>query len=148
MLSVGYSACYWGHVMAHESFEDPAAADVMNRLFVDVKVDREERPDIDSIYMSAVQSMTGRGGWPMTVFLTPEGMPFYGGTYYPPEDRQGMPGFPRLLTAVLDAYKNKRADITDQATRIVDAIARSSALEAGDGELSDETLHTAYDAIE
>src|SRR5687768_9793781 len=107
LLSVGYSACHWCHVMAHESFENPEIAALMNQLFVNIKVDREERPDVDAIYMQAVQSLTGRGGWPMTVFLTPEGMPFYGGTYYPPEDRQGMPGFPRLLQAVADAYRTK-----------------------------------------
>ncbi|MGE0057906.1 MAG: thioredoxin domain-containing protein, partial [Dehalococcoidia bacterium] len=122
LLSVGYSACHWCHVMEHESFENNAIAAQMNDGFVSIKVDREERPDIDSIYMSAVQSMTGRGGWPMTVFLTPEGMPFYGGTYYPPEDRGGMPGFPRLLTAVLDAYRNRRSDLEEQAGRIVEAI--------------------------
>ena len=99
LLSVGYSACHWCHVMAHESFEDPAVAAVMNELFVNVKVDREERPDVDSIYMEAVQALTGHGGWPMTVFLTPDKRPFYGGTYYPKEPRQGMPGFRQLLSA-------------------------------------------------
>src|SRR5690606_8846955 len=96
LLSIGYAACHWCHVMAHESFENPAVAAVMNERFVNIKVDREERPDIDAIYMSAVQLMTGAGGWPLTVFLTPEGEPFYGGTYYPPHDRHGQPGFPRL----------------------------------------------------
>ncbi|MGE3983152.1 MAG: thioredoxin domain-containing protein, partial [Dehalococcoidia bacterium] len=148
LLSVGYSACHWCHVMEHESFENNAIAAQMNDGFVSIKVDREERPDIDSIYMSAVQSMTGRGGWPMTVFLTPEGMPFYGGTYYPPEDRGGMPGFPRLLTAVLDAYRNRRSDLEEQAGRIVEAISRSTTLQAADGELNDDVLHTAYAAIE
>ncbi|MDQ1479806.1 MAG: uncharacterized protein QOI44_667, partial [Actinomycetota bacterium] len=89
-LSVGYSSCHWCHVMAHESFEDPATAELMNRLFVNVKVDREERPDVDAVYMHAVQALTGRGGWPMSVWLTPDGRPFYGGTYYPNEDRHGM----------------------------------------------------------
>src|ERR1700757_2179531 len=91
LMSVGYSACHWCHVMAHESFENDATAAVMNELFVNVKVDREERPDVDAVYMEAVQAMTGRGGWPMTVFLTPDGRPFFGGTYYPPERRHGMP---------------------------------------------------------
>jgi uncharacterized protein len=99
LLSIGYSACNWCHVMAHESFENPEIAEQMNRLFVNIKVDREERPDLDSLYMMAVQMMTGHGGWPMTVFLTPDGRPFYGGTYYPPEDRGPMPGFPRILQA-------------------------------------------------
>src|SRR3984885_11926575 len=102
LLSVGYAACHWCHVMAHESFENPDIARVMNELFVNIKVDREERPDVDSIYMQAVQSMNGHGGWPMTVFLTPAGEPFYTGTYFPPEDRHGMPGFPRILRSVSD----------------------------------------------
>ena len=94
LLSIGYSACHWCHVMEHESFENEKIAALMNELFVSIKVDREERPDLDEIYMNAVQMLTGRGGWPMTMFLTPDGKPFYGGTYFPPEDRQGMPGFP------------------------------------------------------
>src|SRR5437763_921056 len=93
LLSIGYSACHWCHVMEHESFEDAETARLMNELFVSIKVDREERPDLDSIYMAAVQAMSGHGGWPMTVFLTPEGQPFFGGTYFPREDRYGMPGF-------------------------------------------------------
>src|SRR5437870_2524490 len=96
LLSVGYAACHWCHVMAHESFEDPETAKLMNELFINIKVDREERPDVDSIYMAAVQAMTGHGGWPMTIFLTPDGKPFFGGTYYPREDRYGMPGFKRV----------------------------------------------------
>ena len=96
LLSVGYSACHWCHVMERESFEDPGIASLMNEHFVSIKVDREERPDIDSIYMGAVQAMTGQGGWPMTVFLTPDGKPFYGGTYFPPEERGGLPSFPRV----------------------------------------------------
>src|ERR687891_625742 len=102
LLSVGYAACHWCHVMEHESFEDPETAEVMNKLFVSIKVDREERPDIDAIYMEAVQMMTGSGGWPMTVWITPEGRPFYGGTYYPPEDRHGMPSFRRVLEAIAE----------------------------------------------
>ena len=97
LLSVGYSTCHWCHVMAHECFENPAIAQLMNELFINIKVDREERPDIDDIYMNAVQMMTGRGGWPLTVLLTPDLKPFYGGTYFPPEDRGGMPGFPRVI---------------------------------------------------
>ena len=105
LLSVGYSACHWCHVMERESFENPEIADVMNRHFVSVKVDREERPDVDHIYMQAVQSLTGHGGWPMTVFLAPDGTPFYGGTYFPPHDRHGLPGFPRLLEAIAEAWR-------------------------------------------
>ena len=97
LLSIGYSACHWCHVMERESFENEEIARLMNELFVNIKVDREERPDLDEIYMSAVQMLTGRGGWPMTLFLTPDRKPFYGGTYFPPEDRGGMPGFPRVL---------------------------------------------------
>ncbi len=122
LLSVGYSACHWCHVMAHESFEDPEIAALMNRLFVNVKVDREERPDVDAVYMDAVQALSGRGGWPMTVFLTPTGEPFYGGTYFPPADRQGMPGFPRILEAVDDVWTNQRSDVDEQTAKLKAAI--------------------------
>lgn len=115
LLSVGYAACHWCHVMAHESFEDGDTARLMNEKFVNVKVDREERPDIDGIYMQAVQAMTGHGGWPMTVFLTPEGEPFYGGTYFPPDDRQGLPSFKRVLQSVADAYAARRDAVTKTA---------------------------------
>ena len=111
LLSIGYAACHWCHVMEHESFEDPETAALMNERFVSIKVDREERPDLDTIYMAAVQAITGQGGWPMTVFLTPEGEPFYGGTYFPPEPRHGMPAFRTVLTSVATAYAEKRDDI-------------------------------------
>jgi uncharacterized protein YyaL (SSP411 family) len=111
LLSIGYAACHWCHVMAHESFEDAGTAQFMNARFVNVKVDREERPDLDSIYMQAVQAMTGHGGWPMTVFLTPAGEPFYGGTYFPPEDRHGMPGFPRILRSVAETWETRREEV-------------------------------------
>ncbi len=111
LLSIGYAACHWCHVMAHESFEDETTARIMNDLFVNVKVDREERPDVDSIYMQAVQAISGHGGWPMTMFLTPDGVPFYGGTYYPPDDRMGMPSFRRVLVSVSESWKHKRADV-------------------------------------
>jgi hypothetical protein len=120
LLSVGYSACHWCHVMAHESFEDPEVAEVMNRLFVNVKVDREERPDVDSIYMDAVQAMTGRGGWPMTVFLTPSAQPFFGGTYYP------KPTFMQLMNAIDDAWRNRRDDIDNNVAALVENIGRTS----------------------
>src|SRR4029079_4825289 len=109
-LSVGYSSCHWCHVMAHESFEDHATAAVMHQLFVNVKVDREERPDVDAIYMQSVQALTGRGGWPMSVWCTPDGRPFYGGTHYPDEDRHGMPGFVRVCEVVAQAWNEQRAD--------------------------------------
>ncbi len=118
LLSVGYSACHWCHVMAHESFEDPETARMMNELFVTVKVDREERPDIDAIYMEAVQAMTGQGGWPMTVFLTPDGRPFFGGTYYPPVPRGNLPSFRELMRAVDNAWTNRRDAVLDQAHRL------------------------------
>jgi uncharacterized protein len=119
LLSVGYAACHWCHVMEHESFEDRATAAVMNESFVSVKVDREERPDVDSLYMDAVQAMTGQGGWPMTVFLTPDGVPFYGGTYFPAEDRSGLPSFRRLLGAVSETWRTRRTEIEAQAQKLV-----------------------------
>jgi uncharacterized protein len=122
LLSIGYAACHWCHVMEHESFEDPATAELMNERFVNVKVDREERPDLDAVYMDAVVALTGHGGWPMTVFLTPEGEPFFGGTYYPPEPRHGLPGFGQVLEAVADAYRERRDDVTRQAASLVEAI--------------------------
>ncbi len=120
LLSVGYAACHWCHVMERESFEDEATAAVMNEHFVCVKVDREERPDIDAIYMDAVQAMTGQGGWPMTVFLTPDGKPFYGGTYFPPQDRHGLPSFTRLLEAVAEAWRDRRHDVELQGKQLVE----------------------------
>src|SRR5215207_4961621 len=122
LVSVGYAACHWCHVMAHESFEDPATAAQMNAGFVCVKVDREERPDVDSVYMTATQAMTGHGGWPMTVFTTPDGRPFYCGTYFPPRPAHGMPAFRQVLAAVADAWAHKRAELESAGTRIVGAI--------------------------
>jgi hypothetical protein len=150
LLSVGYSACHWCHVMAHESFEDPETAEVMNRLFVNIKVDREERPDVDAVYMSAVQSMTGRGGWPMTMFLTPEGQPFYGGTYFPKGDRHGLPGFTRILEAVDDAWRHRRDELLGQAGKLTAALARGNDLSRAAGEegLEDKTLERAVAAFE
>lgn len=115
VLSVGYAACHWCHVMAAESFENEAIARLMNELFICIKVDREERPDVDALYMDAVQQLTGSGGWPMTVFLTPQGMPFAGGTYFPPEDRYNMPGFPRVLQSMAESYRTRRAEVDEQA---------------------------------
>ena len=128
LLSVGYSACHWCHVMAHESFEDSSTAELMNRLFVNVKVDREERPDVDSLYMEAVTSLTGHGGWPMTVFLTPEGEPFFAGTYFPPTARHGMQSFTDVLQRVHQAWDERRGDVRDQARRITEALDRSGRL--------------------
>ncbi|HVO55092.1 MAG TPA: thioredoxin domain-containing protein [Solirubrobacterales bacterium] len=116
LLSVGYSACHWCHVMERESFEDAETAAYMNAHFVSVKVDREERPDVDAIYMEAVQTITGRGGWPMTVFLDPDGVPFYGGTYFPPDESRGMPSFRMVMEAIVDAYENRREEIRERAS--------------------------------
>jgi hypothetical protein len=143
LLSVGYSACHWCHVMAHESFEDPDTAALMNELFVNVKVDREERPDIDAIYMEAVQAMTGRGGWPMTVFLAPDGRPFYGGTYYPPEPRYGMPSFRQLLRAIAEAWQERRREMESAGDRMADALKRSAALRPADTALAAGVLDKA-----
>src|SRR5919205_2713559 len=126
LVSIGYSACHWCHVMERESFDDEATAAVMNELFVNVKVDREERPDVDAVYMDAVVSLTGQGGWPLTVFLTPDGEPFYGGTYFPPEPRHRLPSFRQLLVAVADAYRERRGEVTRQAQALVEAIAQSA----------------------
>ena len=125
-LSIGYSACHWCHVMEHESFEDDETARLMNERFVCVKVDREERPDVDGLYMEAVVSMTGHGGWPMTVFLTPDGRPLWGGTYFPPEPRMGMPSFRQVLLAIDQAYRERRGALEQQADQLVEAIRKAS----------------------
>ena len=142
-LSIGYSACHWCHVMEHESFENKDTASVMNNLFVNIKVDREERPDLDAIYMEAVQAMTQHGGWPMSVFLTPDGQPFYGGTYYPPEPRYGMPSFYQVLMSVADAYENRREMVSEQAQKLTDVIGRSAFLSPTDQDLSTDILEQA-----
>jgi uncharacterized protein len=118
LLSVGYSACHWCHVMERESFEDAETASYMNEHFVNVKVDREERPDVDALYMEAVQAISGQGGWPMTVFLDPDGVPFYGGTYFPPDDGRGMPSFRMVMEAVVDAFEHKREEIHERAAEM------------------------------
>jgi uncharacterized protein len=152
LLSVGYSACHWCHVMERESFEDDETAQLMNELFVSIKVDREERPDIDSVYMDAVVAITGQGGWPMTVFLTPDGAPFFGGTYYPPEPRHGLPSFRQLLVAIAGAYRDRRDDIAEQAAVLVEGLRRSAEHAPSREPLSGvlvadavETLRTQYD---
>ncbi|MEO5633760.1 DUF255 domain-containing protein, partial [Gaiella sp.] len=147
LLSIGYSACHWCHVMAHESFESATTASVMNEHFVNVKVDREERPDVDALYMDATVSMTGQGGWPMTVFLTPAGEPFYAGTYFPPEPRHGMPSFTQLLLAVAEAWKAQRDDLVEQAKRLVEAVGRSARLEPSSGPLTATLLDEAEQGI-
>jgi uncharacterized protein len=129
LVSIGYSACHWCHVMERESFEDEATAAVMNELFVNVKVDREERPDVDAVYMDAVVALTGQGGWPLTVFLTPDGEPFFGGTYFPPEARHGLPAFRQVLRAVADAYRERPEDVASQADSLTAALRRSAETE-------------------
>jgi uncharacterized protein YyaL (SSP411 family) len=147
LLSVGYSACHWCHVMERESFEDPAIAGLMNERFVNVKVDREERPDVDSIYMQAIQAMTGHGGWPMTVFLTPDGVPFYGGTYFPPEDRRGMPGFPRLLHAVAEFYRERRGEAVSVGQELLERIRQGERVRASGDLLTPAVLDGAYQGL-
>ena len=147
LLSIGYSACHWCHVMEHESFENEAIARLMNEHFVNIKVDREERPDLDQIYMSAVQMMTHHGGWPMTVFLTPEGLPFYAGTYFPPEDRYNMPGFPRVLISVADAYRERREDVQETAASVLSELKRAATALESSELLTTELLDTAYRGI-
>src|SRR5256885_4155064 len=126
LLSVGYSACHWCHVMAHESFEDPAVAAVMNRLFVNIKVDREERPDLDQIYQAAHQMLLQRpGGWPLTMFLSPDGAPFFGGTYFPKTARYGLPGFAELCERVAGLWHDRRAEIAAQNAQVLEVFSRS-----------------------
>ncbi len=143
LVSIGYAACHWCHVMAHESFEDEATAALMNERFVNVKVDREERPDVDAVYMEATQALTGHGGWPMTVFTTPEGEPFYCGTYYPPAPRLGMPSFRQVLLAVADAWTTRRAEVSGAASSIVEQLARRSVLPPGEAPPTEEQLAAA-----
>jgi len=147
LLSIGYSACHWCHVMAHESFEDEEIARLMNDNFVNIKVDREERPDLDQIYMNAVQMMTHHGGWPMTVFLTPDAIPFYGGTYFPPQDRYNMPGFPRVLISVAEAYKDRRSDIAQTSDQLLNELRRLSETSGSEQSIEKELLDAAFVGI-
>jgi len=147
LLSIGYSACHWCHVMAHESFENPEIAALMNENFVNIKVDREERPDLDAIYMQAVQAMTGGGGWPLTVFLTPDARPFFGGTYFPPEDKHGMSGFPLVLRAVADSYRNRRREVEQITQQIVTALDSKPNIQATTGPLTADILGRSYSVL-
>src|SRR5438270_5633331 len=142
LLSIGYSACHWCHVMARESFEDPQTAASINRDFVAIKVDREERPDLDQVYMRAVQGLTGSGGWPMTVFLLPDGTPFFAGTYFPPNDRPGMPSFSRVLNAVAQAFTKRPADVEATAAQVRDFLNRP-AMPLAAGEITPALLDEA-----
>lgn len=143
-LSIGYSTCHWCHVMAHESFEDDATAEIMNREFVSIKVDREERPDVDRVYMTFVQATTGGGGWPMSVWLTPQLEPFVGGTYFPPKDRFGQPAFKRVLQRIAEAWKNDREKISKQGANIVEALREAAKEETAAGEIDASILENAY----
>jgi uncharacterized protein YyaL (SSP411 family) len=140
LVSIGYSACHWCHVMERESFDDEATAGLMNELFVNVKVDREERPDVDAVYMDAVVALTGQGGWPLTVFLTPDGEPFYGGTYFPPEPRHGLPSFRQVLQAVADVYRERPEDVAAQAEALIGALRRSGETDPSRDPLTDALL--------
>jgi len=147
-LSVGYSTCHWCHVMAHESFESEDVATIMNREFVNIKVDREERPDVDRVYMTFVQATTGGGGWPMSVWLTPDLKPFVGGTYFPPEDRYGQPGFKKVLERVATAWKENHANIVEQGDKIVDALRESQGAAKPEGEIDAAVLEAAYKQLD
>ena len=144
LLSVGYASCHWCSVMEHESFEDEATAQIMNEHFVSIKVDREERPDIDNIYMTAVQAMTGGGGWPMTVFMTPDGVPFYGGTYFPPEDRYNIPAFKRVLLSIAEAYRNQRDELLKAGTELLRHLREATAARLPEGEISPAIADEAF----
>ena len=148
LLSVGYSSCHWCHVMAHESFEDEATAELMNRHFVNVKVDREERPDVDAVYMGAVQAMTGHGGWPMTVVMTPERRPFFAGTYFPAEERFGQPAFTRVLRSIIDIWERRRDEVEQTADRVTDHLNRLFDLPTGTARAGREGLGAALKALQ
>ena len=148
LLSIGYSSCHWCHVMEKESFENEAIAEIMNLRFINIKVDREERPDLDELYMNAVQVMTGSGGWPMTVFLTPDLIPFHAGTYFPPEDRGGMPGFARILVVVSDYYHSHRGEVEKMEAQLKNALHQMAELNPSQEAVSDKVLSKAFDALE
>ena len=145
LVSIGYSACHWCHVMERESFEDPHVAELMNEHYVCVKVDREERPDVDAIYMDALQAMTGHGGWPLNAFLRPDGVPFYAGTYFPPEARQGMPSWSDVLLGVSQAWRQQREEIEQASQTILPRLQGAAVLEAPGGEASSRALDEAVD---
>src|ERR1044071_3476545 len=147
LLSIGYAACHWCHVMEHESFENAETAALMNELFVNIKVDREERPDVDAIYMQAVQAMTGHGGWPMTVFLTPDCVPYYCGTYFPPEDRHGMPAFRRVLQAVANAFRERPDDVVRTAGSLRAMYASAAEQTRSEGQLQRELFDRVFRAL-
>jgi len=142
-LSIGYAACHWCHVMAHESFENPSTAELLNRDFVPIKVDREERPDLDAVYMQAVVAMTGQGGWPLSAFLTPAGEPFFAGTYFPPERRHQLPAFREVLQAISEAWRSDRSRLQATAVRVLDHLTHASTPESGHTEIEPGLLKQA-----
>ena len=144
LVSIGYSACHWCHVMEHESFEDEAVAAIQNEHFINIKVDMEERPDVDQIYMNFVQLTTGRGGWPMNVFVTPEKLPFFGGTYFPPSPRYGMPSWPQLLQSIAEAWRERRDELMGSAFEILGELRRLTVAEPAASGLNTELLDTAF----
>ena len=148
-LSIGYSTCHWCHVMERESFEDEKIAEILNREFIPVKVDREERPDVDRVYMTAVQAMTGQGGWPLSVWLTPEGKPFYGGTYFPPHGVHGRPGFPDVLRQIAQAWKERKGEVESWAEELSSRIRAVGESSGGHGEIRDaeKVLRRAMDEL-
>src|SRR5438309_9526329 len=144
-LSIGYSTCHWCHVMERESFEDKTIAELMNQLFVNIKVDREERPDVDQVYMTFVQATTGSGGWPMNVFLTPDLKPFFGGTYFPPEDKWGQPGLTKALTKIAEAWKSDREHIVANSDKIMSQLQSAIAVSGSAEKVRDSVARRAYD---
>jgi hypothetical protein len=148
LLDVGAVWCHWCHVMDRESYDDPEIAAIVNAHFVAVKVDRDERPDIDSRYQAAVQAVSGQGGWPLTAFLTPDGKPFYGGTYFPPQDGYGRPSFRRVLLSISNAYKEKHGDVVEQAAMVENAIAQSEAYSGRSGRISAKVITAIYDSAQ
>ena len=147
LVSIGYSACHWCHVMEHESFEDEQTAAEMNERFVCIKVDREERPDVDAIYMEACQAMTGRGGWPLNVFLTPDQVPFYAGTYFPPEQRHGMPSWRQVLAAIDAAWRERRGEIEESSEQVVQRLRGGALLQPSENEMDPAALEQALDNL-
>ena len=146
LISIGYAACHWCHVMAHESFEDPAIAALMNKRFINIKIDREERPDLDAIYQSALAFLGQHGGWPLTMFCTPTGEPFWGGTYFPPEPRYGRPGFPQVLTQIADIFHDEHDKVTRNTNTLMDALRRNAQPKSG-GTIHPGTLDTAAETL-
>ncbi|MGH9859504.1 MAG: thioredoxin domain-containing protein, partial [Candidatus Acidiferrales bacterium] len=147
LLDIGAVWCHWCHVIDRESYENPEIAALINQNFVAVKVDRDERPDVDARYQAAISALSGQGGWPLTGFLTPDGKPFFGGTYFPPDDAMGRPGFKRILGAIAEAYKTRRKDVEDSAAKLAEAVAQAEAFHGAHGSFDGRVVHELTDAI-